>query len=110
MCRMHFPPRDRTRHILGKTEEFVAARPFSHYVPGKNKVPALVPLWRALGRMAASIGDAVIDHGRHNSSSAICRAQKLEAVRQSVAEIRPPPGQFYEVLNVEQKARFSDAI
>ena len=28
------------------------------------------------GRMAASIGDAVIDHGRHNSSSAICRAPR----------------------------------
>ena len=36
--------------------------------------------------------------------------KKLEAVRQSVAEIRPPLGQFYEGLNTAQKTIFSDAI
>jgi hypothetical protein len=36
--------------------------------------------------------------------------KKLEAVRQSAAEIRPPLGQFYEGLNAAQKTIFSDAI
>src|ERR1700694_4570323 len=50
MCRMHFPPRDRTRHILGKTEEFVAVRAFSRYVSGKNRVPSMEPVRRVAGR------------------------------------------------------------
>jgi hypothetical protein len=36
--------------------------------------------------------------------------KKLEAIRRSVAEIRPSLGQFYDVLDTAQKNRLSDAI
>jgi hypothetical protein len=78
---------------------------------GPRQRAAFYELAAAIQRAADTLADACPQYASLTPIGRIDDLKKkLEAVRQSVAAIRPALGRFYEALDSSQRSRFNDAV